>query len=119
MLTPPLSDSAQAVGSEPSHPNVEYRLCLRDRVVCLRQSSDALYYRSVFPDPQPAPSKLLEREAETLIWLKDYFQLNIDLASLYTQWAEKDKVFAKFQERFEGIRILRQDPWENLISYVA
>ncbi|KAF8911996.1 N-glycosylase/DNA lyase [Gymnopilus junonius] len=100
-------------------PNVEYRLCLRDRVICLRQSSDALFYRSVFPGPQPSPSKLLEREAETLIWLNDYFQLNIDLVSLYKQWAEKDKAFASFQERFQGIRILRQDPWENLISFIC
>ena len=97
---------------------VEYRLCLKDRVVCLRQSSDTLFYRSVFPDPQPTRYEYAEREAETLEWLKDYFQLNIDLVALYKQWAERDPVFAKFQERFEGIRMLRQDPWENLISSV-
>ena len=97
---------------------VEYRLCLKDRVVCLRQSSDTLFYRSVFPGPQPPPHNFAEREAETLAWLRDYFQLDIDLAALYKQWAESDPVFAKFQERFEGIRMLRQDPWENLISFV-
>ena len=97
---------------------VEYRLCLKDRVVCLRQSSDTLFYRSVFPDPQPLPYKYAEREAETLEWLKDYFQLDIDLVALYKQWAERDPVFTKFQERFEGIRMLRQDPWENLVSFV-
>ena len=97
---------------------VEYRLCLRDRVVCLRQSSDTLSYRSVFPDPQPLPHDYAEREAETLVWLRDYFQLDIDLVALYKQWAERDPVFAKLQERFEGIRMLRQDPWENLISFV-
>ena len=96
---------------------VEYRLCLKDRVVCLRQSSDTLFYRSVFPDPQPIYN-YAEREAETLEWLKDYFQLNVDLVALYDHWAARDRVFAKFQERFEGIRILRQDPWENLISSV-
>ena len=95
---------------------VEYRLCLKDRVVCLRQSSDTLFYRSVFPDSQP--SLHAEREAETLEWLRDYFQLDIDLVALYKQWAERDPVFAKFQDRFEGIRMLRQDPWENLISSV-
>ena len=97
---------------------VEYRLCLKDRVVCLRQSSDSLFYRSVFPDPQLSLYDYDERESETLEWLKDYFQLDIDLVALYKQWAEKDSVFAKFQERFEGIRILRQDPWENLVSSV-
>ncbi|KAF8798192.1 N-glycosylase/DNA lyase [Phlegmacium glaucopus] len=98
---------------------VEYRLCLKDRVVCLRQSSDTLFYRSVFPDPQPPLHKYAEREAESLEWLKDYFQLNIDLAELYKQWAQRDPVFAKFQERFEGIRMLRQDPWENLMSFIC
>ncbi|KAF8964014.1 N-glycosylase/DNA lyase [Flammula alnicola] len=98
---------------------VEYRLCLKDRVVCLRQSSDLLFYRSVYPDPQPSSAKLLVHEAETLEWLKDYFQLNINLVSLYKQWAANDKVFAKFQDRFEGIRILRQDPWENLVSFIC
>ena len=97
---------------------VEYRLCLKDRVVCLRQSSDTLSYRSVFPDPQPPPHDYAKREAETLAWLRDYFQLDIDLVALYKQWAERDPVFAKLQERFEGIRMLRQDPWENLISFV-
>ena len=97
---------------------VEYRFCLKDRVVCLRQSFDALFYRSVFPDPQPQLSNYAEREAETLEWLKHYFRLDIDLVALYKEWAERDTVFAEFQERFQGIRMLRQDPWENLISSV-
>ena len=96
---------------------VEYRFCLKDRVICLRQSSDTLYYRAVFPNPQPSPASLFEREKETLSWLTDYFQLGVDLVTLYQEWAARDKIFANFQGRFEGIRILRQDPWENLVSY--
>ncbi|KAF9526960.1 DNA glycosylase [Crepidotus variabilis] len=99
--------------------SVEYRFCLKDRVVCLRQSSDTLYYRSAFPDPLPSSDILLQRDNETLLWLRDYFQLKLDLVVLYKQWAAKDKVFASFQSRFEGIRILRQDPWENLISFIC
>jgi N-glycosylase/DNA lyase len=97
---------------------VEYRLCLKDRIVCLRQSSDTLFYRSVFPGPEPPLDDHAEREAETLKWLRNYFQLDIDLVALYKQWAGRDPVFAKIQERFEGIRMLRQDPWENLVSSV-
>ncbi|KAF5331064.1 hypothetical protein D9619_005934 [Psilocybe cf. subviscida] len=117
------SDIAKPDIKEPEAPRVEYRLCLKDRVVCLRQSPTAIYYRSVFPG---TPSSNLiasesdaTRDAETLAWLRDYFQLDIDLVALYKQWAEKDKVFSKFQERFEGIRILRQDPWENLVSFIC
>lgn len=97
-------------------PTHEYRLCLRDRVVCLRQSSDTLYYRTAYPDPQPAAAQLALRDAETLAWIQNYFQLDIDLVKLYDQWAARDKVFAKFRDRFSGIRILRQDPWENVVS---
>lgn len=99
------------VQDDPTH---EYRLCLRDRVVCLRQSRDALFYRSVFP---PAISRDQgQQEVETLSWIRDYFQLDIDLVDLYCQWSAADPVFNRIQDRFEGIRMLRQDPFENLIS---
>ncbi|KAF9444995.1 N-glycosylase/DNA lyase [Macrolepiota fuliginosa MF-IS2] len=100
-------------------PTHEYRLCLRDRVVCLRQSSDTLFYRTVYPDPQPTSPQLALRDAETLAWVDDYFQLDIDLVKLYDQWAIRDKVFARFRDRFSGIRILRQDPWENVVSFIC
>ena len=98
--------------------DTEYRLCLRDRVVCLRQSPTNLLYRAMFPDPQPSPTEKALKDKETLAWLNDYFQLDVDLAALYKQWSEQDQVFARVQHRFQGIRILRQDPWENLVSYV-
>jgi N-glycosylase/DNA lyase len=92
---------------------------LQDRVVCLRQSPDTLFYRSVFPYSSVSPEVELARDNETLLWLKDYFQLDIDLVQLYNEWGEKDPVFARFGRRFEGIRMLRQDPWENLVSYAS
>lgn len=94
----------------------EYRFCLQDRVVCLRQSSDALFYRSVFPDGYLDPAQLDTGEEETLAWLKDYFQLDVDLVKLYDEWSERDPVFRNVRSRFPGIRMLRQDPWENLVS---
>jgi len=106
-----------ALPLDPSH---EYRLCLQDRVVCLRQSPDTLFYRTVFPDSPVSPEVVeTARDAETLLWLNDYFQLDVDLVKLYDEWSEKDPVFAKLRARFEGIRMLRQDPWENLISSVS
>lgn len=102
---------------DPSAPSeYEYRFCLRDRVVCLRQSSEALFYRSVFPDGHLEAAQADTREEETLVWLKDYFQLDIDLVKLYDEWSERDPVFRNARSRFPGIRTLRQDPWENLVS---
>lgn len=106
--------SENVVSSSLTH---EYRLCLQDRVVCLRQSPDTLFYRS-FPPKPASPSEDVMREAETLQWLKDYFQLDIDLVRLYDQWSHNDPVFRRLRSRFGGIRMLRQDPWENLVSCV-
>ncbi|KAM6501167.1 DNA glycosylase [Amanita muscaria] len=106
------------LGSE-EPPTHEYRLCLRDRVVCLRQTPEHLYYRAVYPDPQPTHDQVSTREKETVAWIRDYFQLDVDLTLLYQDWSTRDHHFATLQDRFGGIRILRQDPWENLISFVC
>lgn len=108
----------QGEKSQPGQPSHEYRLCLRDRVICLRQSQEALLWNAVFPNPPTSLEETTERDAETLEWINDYFQLDIDLEELYRTWSERDPIFSGLQERFSGIRILRQDPWENLISYV-
>ena len=115
----PLGDTSPSCNAaSPSHPTHEYRLCLRDRVVCLRQGPDTLFYRSFVQKRATSSSNYQENETETLEWLVDYFQLKVDLIKLYDEWSEKDPVFANVRSRFAGIRILRQDPWENLVSYV-
>ncbi|KAG2078155.1 N-glycosylase/DNA lyase [Suillus decipiens] len=108
--------SSPGTESSPTH---EYRLCLRDRVVCLRQSSDYLFYRSVFPGEYLSAEREAVHDEETLSWLKDYFQLDVDLVKLYDQWSDRDQVFNKLKSRFSGIRMLRQDPWENLVSFIC
>lgn len=102
---------AAAAGS-PTH---EYRLCLRDRVVCLRQTPDTLYYRSITPTGSDSVQQDTLEE-ETLAWIHDYFQLKVDLLELYEQWSKRDPVFLKVRDRFSGIRMLRQDPFECLLS---
>lgn len=98
---------------EPSH---EYRFALQDRVVCLRQSHTHLFYRSIHPDHAKDTSRDLG-EISTLTWIRDYFQLDVDLVKLYSEWSNRDDVFRRsINERFAGIRILRQDPWENVAS---
>ncbi|KAH9901578.1 DNA glycosylase [Cubamyces lactineus] len=113
----PLQTTGEQAPSDESSPTHEYRLCLRDRVICLRQSREALFYRAVFPSI--TVEDLEAREAETLAWIKDYFQLDIDLVELYKQWSVADPVFHRLRDRFEGIRMLRQDPFENLISFIC
>ncbi|CAK5264682.1 unnamed protein product [Mycena citricolor] len=108
-----------ASGTHSSQQPQEYHLCLRDRVICLKQDASTLFYRAIFPDPQPSSLQLPLRQAETLLWLNEYFQLDVDLEKLYGEWATRDKVFSSMEMRFPGIRMLRQDPFENLISFIC
>lgn len=116
---PLAASDGQGETPQSDRPSHEYRLCLRDRVICLRQSQEALLWDAIFPSPPTSPEETAKRDAETLGWISDYFQLDIDLRELYLTWSKRDPVFHGLQERFSGIRILRQDPWENLISYVT
>ncbi|KAL5529700.1 hypothetical protein ACEPAG_5685 [Sanghuangporus baumii] len=106
-----------------SAPAQEWRFCLKDRVVCLRQSEEFLFYRSVFPTRLSKGGKEEElepeEEKETLVFIRDYFQLDTDLLELYDIWSASDPVFARLRGRFKGIRMLRQDPWECLISFIC
>ncbi|GJJ12619.1 hypothetical protein Clacol_006862 [Clathrus columnatus] len=101
------------------NPAFEYRLTLKDRVVCLRQTSDTLFYRGLYPTLGHGALSDSRKDDETLVWLRDYFQLDVDLLSLYDEWSIRDPVFKKIKDRFSGIRILRQDPWECLMSFVC
>lgn len=113
----PLSSDETTPG--PSH---EYRFCLKDRVLCLRQSSDTLHYRSIYPqihEPETSSSssqKDVKKDEETLAFIHDYFQLDTNLVGLYDEWSNSDPVFMRLRDSFVGIRMLRQDPWECLIS---
>lgn len=51
--------------------------------------------------------------------LQDYFQLGYKLKDLYEQWSLKDKHLAESCKELKGFRILRQDPVENLFSFIC
>ncbi|QRW26930.1 N-glycosylase/DNA lyase [Rhizoctonia solani] len=82
-------------------PTEEWRLTLNDRVVCLRQTENELFYRAYFPT-NAAPDLSDDAQDSTLLWLRDYFQLDIDLEALYADWSKRDAVFQKVAPRFLG-----------------
>ncbi|XP_050389772.1 N-glycosylase/DNA lyase [Patella vulgata] len=75
--------------------------------------------------PQPPKKLLLELKTEPFIedldikTIQDYFQLNINLTQLYKQWSEADSNFEEISTSFPGIRMLHQDPVENLFSFIC
>ena len=89
------------------------------RLVHLRQVGSAVEYRST----QLAESAREEVEAdgeesvETL--LRSYFRLDDDVAQIYADLGSRDGHIARLVESYGGMRLLRQDPWECLVSYIC
>lgn len=51
--------------------------------------------------------------------LRKYFRLDVSLEEYYAQWSKKDPHFKKAAEKFTGMRILSQDPVENIFSFIC
>lgn len=51
--------------------------------------------------------------------LYDFFQLEVDMQKLIEYWSNQDDYFKKIAERITGLRILKQDPFECLISFLC
>lgn len=109
----------------------EWSCALYGRIVSLRQDPTHLHYRSYFPSGPPAlptpPSSVpasrreesCEKVDDTEALISNYFNLDLNLTDLYEQWSTADKNFKKKAPQFTGIRILRQDAWEALISFIC
>lgn len=117
------------------------------RIWILKQNSDQLFYKSIArnneetnaniekPRKSPKIPKSHRQPADTTMdipfatgdslmndeeaILKDYFQLSVDLDSLYKKWSTNDQFFNKLSQNFGGLRMLRQDPVENLFSFIC
>ncbi|KAF7592204.1 8-oxoguanine glycosylase ogg1 [Aspergillus hancockii] len=117
----------------------EWRCVLHGRLLSLKQDSSDLHYRTYLPPkhlqstnaiplPTPPASHTTSRaesdqpqsdEDDVLPILTHYFNLASNLTSLYSQWSTQDPNFKKKAPQFTGIRILRQDAWEALISFIC
>jgi len=51
--------------------------------------------------------------------LHRYFSLSQSVSKMYEQWAASDANFARRATAFTGIRILNQDAWETLVSFIC
>lgn len=88
-------------------------------VVSLCQHSDQIDYRVLNSDLilQNSNQSTVKRQLhESLL---DYFWLDEDISTLYSSWSELDVNFAKISSRYKGIRLLRQDVTENIISFIC
>ena len=51
--------------------------------------------------------------------VRSFFRLDVDLAELYTTWKEADPYLGSLCDKFAGLRIVRQDPEECLLSFIC
>jgi N-glycosylase/DNA lyase len=63
-------------------------------------------------------AETLEFEGATESLIKNYFRMDDDLPRILSHINKDENVQAAIRE-FRGLRILRQDPWECLISYIC
>lgn len=60
----------------------------------------------------------LEFDGISEAFLRNYFRLTDDLVQI-RRCIDKDTYIHKALERFEGLRLVRQNPWECLISFIC
>ncbi|KAF8424692.1 8-oxoguanine DNA glycosylase [Tirmania nivea] len=102
----------------------EWSCALYGRIISLKQDPTHLHYRVIYPAVSVKPitepgTEIGKENDDTESVLRDYFNLSVDLTKLYKTWSEQDPVFMKKAPKFMGVRMLRQDPWENLISFIC
>lgn len=65
------------------------------------------------------------RAEKTAEFIHDYFNLPVNLSSLYEYWESQHLIHQSRPKKllpfkaFQGIRILRQDPWETTVSFIC
>ncbi|KAG5513528.1 hypothetical protein PMAC_000960 [Pneumocystis sp. 'macacae'] len=92
----------------------EWSCAFNNMIILLKQDGSYIYYKVISKELNFSKS-----EKEHVAFLESYFNLSICLRDLYKEWTYKDKNFKFQMKRFKGIRILRQDPWENLICFIC
>ncbi|KAL2810267.1 DNA glycosylase [Aspergillus granulosus] len=97
----------------------EWRCVLYGRLLSLKQDPTHLYYRTYLASSASLTNGADEAEDTTLAIIKHYFNLTSNLTTLYAQWSSSDPNFRKKAPQFTGIRILRQDAWEALVSFIC
>jgi len=75
------------------------------KVLKLRQTDDKLFFQAL---PEKVNPKFVE----------NYFRLNDDLPHILSQ-INKDEHIGEAIQALNGLRIIRQEPWECLISYMC
>ena len=82
-----------------------------DNLIHIRQIDAGVEYRVGGPDG--------ERDADLGELLSAYFRLDDDVEAIYADLSARDSHMAMLIRQYSGMRVLRQEPWECLVSYIC
>jgi len=51
--------------------------------------------------------------------LRSYFRLDMSLNDLYEEWSSQDPNFKEVKNKYFGVRMLKQEPTENLFAFIC
>ncbi len=98
-----IAESGQCFRLKPNEKG-GYTLVAKERVLHLRDTEDGCQIDCT-------------KEEFVALW-RDYFDLDTDYAAIRAQADESDVFLQRACEYGTGIRMLRQDPWEMLVSFI-
>lgn len=82
-----------------------YLITTGDNVFRIRQTDDTLQYEVVSGHV-------------TTEFLRKFFRLDDPLDEIFSYWSD-DNLLQEAYQQYRGLRIIRQDPWECLVSFVC
>ena len=80
---------------------------VRGQLIRVRQVSSGLLEFHGCPGPDDYVAELL----------RDYLRLDEDILAIYREISVKDRSIGELVQKYSGLRVLRQEPWECLIAY--
>ena len=89
-----------------------YSGVLGEYLIHLRQCGSRVEYRAT-------ALNAVADETAVEILLRDYFRLGDDVPAIYADFASGDVHLARLVEKYGGMRLLRQDPWECTAAYLC
>ena len=113
MAMDPPDDDVRKTSAWGSHNATEWVGTLRaptgeSVVVAIRETNDSTLYR-----------KIDGPEIDCGTFLRNYFQLDQSLEDLYEEWSQNCPRMKKIAVSLPGVRIIDQDPWECLVSFIC
>eukprot|EP01039_Chlorochromonas_danica_P006958 gene6958-7698_t len=91
---------------------------LQGRALAVEQTTASTQITELASPPTSTEQQRVTREGLECLF-RDYFQVSHSLHRLYEVWASRCDRLRAVSGALPGVRVLRQDPWECLVSFIC